>query len=850
MRRLYAVTFICFHIYTSCAAQIDTEFWFAPPEVTEGHGDRPVYLRISTQDQEATIRITQPAANTTNVFVFTIPATTTRSIELERENLFLETNIPDSVMKTGLHILSSTPITAYYEQASTLNAEIFVLKGKNALGNRFIIPWQDVYANNIAYRPVAYASFDVVATQNNTVVTVVPTKPVQGHEKESTITIRLNKGETYSFKKPSLLASMNFSGTVVTSSKPIAITIKDDSVEKGPCRDLLGDQLIPVKVTGLEYIVPRGFLDVPEYLFVMATEDDTDIFISGSSSPVAHLDMGESYRREVTAPALYVVGTKKIYVLHVTGFGCEVGMAILPPINCTGSKLISFTRSTAEFFGMNLLVKKPGIHSFKLSGNGVETPVPSSMFAPVQGTNDEWYTAQISYTTSEVPVNQASVISNDGYSFQTGIINGNAVTTCRYGYFSSYSTLFIGDDFAICEGDLAVIDAGTGKDSYVWNTGATTQSIEVKQSGIYKVTVRREDCILSDSVRVEVRNGAEDLGPDVAICEGATTHIDGKPNFTWLWSNGSTDRYLRTKEPGKFWINVVDNIGCRASDTIQVTRFISSFDPRVDITLDYVSVDTADASAIDISWSIQHPELLQGSIASLFKQASANDQWQLYGSFADTTSQIHDPGNHTSGEVYRYYLTLADRCGKEYKATRKHNTVLLTGAADSLTDIIDLRWNGYADWTEGVKHYEIWRKLDEQHTYVPFATVSDVDKFFNEKIAADGFEHRYIIRAIERNGRYESWSNPLQFEFRHHIDVPNVFTPNGDDYNQYFFIPKIELYKESELIVLDRWGDRVYQARPYTNGWDGANVNTGVYFYTLNLHRNREQLKGTVTVLR
>ena len=653
--------------------------------MTNGHGDRPVYLRISTQDQEATIRITQPALSATDAVVFTIPATTTRSINLQSENLFLETNIPDAVMKTGLHIVSTTPITAYYEQASFFNSEIFVLKGRNALGNRFIIPWQDVYANHASYFPTPYASFDVVATEDNTVVTVLPSKPVEGHEQESEITVKLNKGDTYSFKKPTLLASMNFAGTVVTSTKPIAITLKDDSVEKGTCRDLLGDQMIPVKVTGLEYVVPRGFLDVPEYLFIMATEDDTDVFVSGISVPVARLDMGETFRMDLTLPALYVLGTKALrsscYRFRLRSWDGHFASHQLYRFQAD-----QLYQEHAGILWYEYSCSKTGHLLFQISGSGGDVAVPANEFTPVHGTNDEWYTAQISYTTAEVPVDQASLISNDKYSFQAGIINGNATTTCRYGYFSSYSTLFIGDDFALCEGDTAVIDAGSGKDSYVWNTGATSQSIEVSRSGTYKVTVTKEDCILSDSVRVDVRKGDVDLGPDVALCEGETSKIDGKPNFAWLWSNASTDRFLKTTEPGKYWVNVIDNIGCPASDTIELTRFISSFDPRVDIMLNYASVDTAKESNINLAWSVVRPELLPGSIASLFKRMEGTGEWQFLGAFPDSISQFDDPGNNTDEAVYEYYLTLADRCGKEYKSTRIHNA-FYNRPGDSLTDI-------------------------------------------------------------------------------------------------------------------------------------------------------------------
>ena len=65
--------------------------------------------------------------------------------------------------------------------------------------------------------------------------------------------------------------------------------------------------------------------------------------------------------------------------------------------------------------------------------------------------------------------------------------------------FLHISTLFIGDDFTICEGNTATIDAGPGKETYLWSTGATTQSIDVDDPGDYWVRVTREDCMLSDT---------------------------------------------------------------------------------------------------------------------------------------------------------------------------------------------------------------------------------------------------------------------------------------------------------------------------------------------------------------
>lgn len=852
MQKFYLALWICVSVWGSAFGQIDTEFWFAPPEITKGHGDRPVYIRVSSQEQAANVRIVQPARGNAELANFTIAPNTTQTVDLTNHlDVDLETNLADSVMKTGLRIVSTAPITAYYEEASFFNAEIFVLKGRNAMGNRFVIPWQTAYDNATDYTPSPYASFDIVATEDYTLVQIYPTRPIAGHESDSVITVRLNAGETFSCKKPSALASMNPVGTIVTSSKPIAITIKDDSVFKtGGCRDLLGDQLIPSKVAGKEYIVPRGFLDRPEFIFIVATEDDTDVYVAGVSVPVARLSTGQMHQVELNIGAVYVRATRKVYVLHVTGFGCEVGMSVLPPVTCTGSKNIAFTRSTDEFFGMNILVKKAGIYSFKLNGNGKDINVAPALFHEVPGTIGEWYSAQISYSTDEIPVGVASVISNPGYSFQAGIINGNAATSCRYGYFSSYSTLFIGDDVTLCRGDSIILNAGAGKESYTWSTGEHTQSIEVSTPGDYWVSVVKEDCALTDTVHVGVVDGVEDLGPDIELCEGDTVRIDGKPNFRWMWSDGSSGRYLETALTGTYWIEVSDNHGCAASDTIEVRRYISSFDPRTDIVLSNVSVDTTASDLIHSTWSVVNGELLPENRASLFRRLRGSSSWDFLGTFLQNIHAFPDSSKDTDSNVYEYYLSLADKCGREYRTTAIHNTILLSGYADTVRDEIILQWNHYFDWPEGVDHYELWRKLDGSTHYRLVSTVSSTNESFKADFAGDGFKHQYVIRALEKDGRGESWSNPVDFEFQHVIVVPNVFTPNDDSYNQHFFIPKIELYTNSRLTVIDRWGVTVYESSHYKNDWDGSGLSSGVYYYVLKLGKDDEVIKGIVSVIR
>lgn len=1063
--------------------QVDTEFWFAPPEVTAGHGDRPVFLRLSTLDKGAVVTILQPARNNVQLAVANIGANTTQTIDLSAHLSRLETSQAAVVMSTGIRIISSAPITAYYEVGAPLNSDIFALKGRNAIGNKFVIPAQNFYNNSGQYSPHPSSSFDIVATQNNTVVKVRPAKPLVGHLEDSLITVKLNAGQTYSFRKPGLLAVDNPAGSIVESNKPIAITVKDDSVINGGCRDLLGDQLVPVEVAGSEYVVLKGFLDTPEHLFITATENNTRIHIQGEASPVAELQAGEVYRHVVTERSTYVVSDKTIYIFHVTGFGCEMGMAILPSINCKGSPQIGFTRTTSEFFGLNILVMKEGISSFVL--NGSTFLIPASAFSPVPGTNDKWYTAQLSFNEAAVRVGQASLISNDRYSFQVGIINGNASSTCRYGYFSSFSTLFLGDDLDFCEGAVATLDAGPGKESYLWSTGATTQQISVNTEGRYWVKVEREDCVLYDTINVSVKRGDIDLGPDVEICRGDTAFVDGKENFSWQWSDGTNRRTLEATREGKYWISVYDYTGCLASDTLEVTvketppvdlgadvlkcrtdtvsvvvsppnasylwhdgstlgsrrlseeglyvvsvtangctatdslivenypgppqdsiygtasvcpsaseiiyhvealpghsyqwfveggnihsrqqhsisvdwgdansaagvkalitdergcvgdtilypvrinvallpelplgpdtlclnkseeviyttpptngsefhwniagghissgqgteqvsinwaeglntLWIEEFSQTVDtvchgtsptlyvyvfkdttlLHLNFVSVDTSRANIVNLQWEITDATMPGNEEVLLHKRTEGASDWSLMAQFPTSVQSFDDEVDFTSNGIYQYHLTAKNACD-EVLSTTVHNNMLLQGAVDSTTMNITLSWNHYRGWEDDVEFYEVWRKLDNEPGYKLHSRVTSGQNSLNSLMTADGFEHKYVIRALQKDGPFESWSNAIQFIFEHPVVIPNIITPNGDKYNQYFHITNVQLYKNSELTILDRWGKEVYHVFNYQNNWDGEGLSPGVYYYILDLKRENKVYKGPVTI--
>jgi gliding motility-associated-like protein len=62
--------------------------------------------------------------------------------------------------------------------------------------------------------------------------------------------------------------------------------------------------------------------------------------------------------------------------------------------------------------------------------------------------------------------------------------------------------------------------------------------------------------------------------------------------------------------------------------------------------------------------------------------------------------------------------------------------------------------------------------------------------------------------------------------------LPNVITPNGDNINDYLLIDDALAFPNSRLIIQNRYGNVVFEAKQYQNDWNGENCVDGVYFYT------------------
>ncbi len=475
--------FIAFFFITSISfSQSGTDFWLAPPEVTSGHGNpHPLILRIATGANAANIIVSQPANvgsfNGGSAITISIPANSATSIDLTAEINNLETKPSNTVLNTGLHISSDQKITCYYEINTHFNPDIIALKGDNGLGTEFYTPFQNVWRNG-NYSPTPYTSFDIVATEDNTTVLIYPRKPLDGgHPALTSYTIVLNKGQTYSGSVTSTSGADNPTGTAIVSDKPIAVSIKDDSVWPQPagCKDINTDQLVPVNIVGTDYIVQKGGLTVPESVFIVATQNNCILTVAGTY--VATLFAGETRRVIINNPSTYINCSQPAYCYHISGFGCESGGALLPPLNCAGSDQVNFVRSSNEYFALNILVPTGSEGNFSLNGN--TSLIPASAFTLVPNSGGAWMAATVSFNTTDVPLNTNMLVTNTTDAFAVGIINGGAGSGCRFGYFSEFAAkidIDAGIAQSICANDSANLSGSIagGSTTGIW-TGGTGQ---------------------------------------------------------------------------------------------------------------------------------------------------------------------------------------------------------------------------------------------------------------------------------------------------------------------------------------------------------------------------------------
>ncbi len=503
-------------------AQVDTEFWFVVPELSHrgNTGGTPGRLRIATLELEATVTISMPAnpyhptLNPTGFqdIVIDIPANSASEVDLShlldnaanpnRNLLENKPLTPNGINDFGLYITSTNMINVYWEVNYDYGSDLWTLKGSNGLGTLFYTPFQTVY-NNRSLTPRAYSAIDIVATQDNTQVTI--TLPAgKGASYGSNVTsifpggthvLTLNRGETFSLypRNYSILGADRLAGTRIESTEPIAVCVKDDALNTGSQgQPVIGDQIVPVDIIGDNYIVPD--IKNPNHIYVVATEDNTNIYVTDSDgipigpTPYTTLNRGGQALVVVPNGSKYARITSRInpgdpvkpfYVYQLALSNQTRGGALVPAIGCTGNTQLAFTRARQgeNIFYFFLITERGNEDKFLIDGVPEPTIIDPGAFTEIQG-SDGWVALlTTSINANVLPIGQ-HLVENTGGIFHLAIINGfpgAGQGGLYYGYYSDFGGLNVGATVAgtnssvvrACYGDSVQLHAFGGT-TYQW----------------------------------------------------------------------------------------------------------------------------------------------------------------------------------------------------------------------------------------------------------------------------------------------------------------------------------------------------------------------------------------------
>jgi len=127
----------------------------------------------------------------------------------------------------------------------------------------------------------------------------------------------------------------------------------------------------------------------------------------------------------------------------------------------------------------------------------------------------------------------------------------------------------LGNDTTICQGQSKTLTAGSGYNSFIWSTGATTQQITVQNTGTYWVkAISNQGCTVRDTINLTFLPVQSNILRDSILCLGQSLIFNPGAGYSnHLWSTGATTASLNVNQPSTIWLQVKQPNGCVIKDT-------------------------------------------------------------------------------------------------------------------------------------------------------------------------------------------------------------------------------------------------------------------------------------------
>ncbi len=165
-------------------------------------------------------------------------------------------------------------------------------------------------------------------------------------------------------------------------------------------------------------------------------------------------------------------------------------------------------------------------------------------------------------------------------------------------YENDHFDINLGEDQLLCGDDSIELLAPEFTDmNYLWQNGHDSNSLVINESGLYHLTLQREDCIARDSIYIRKNSiPAVSLGEDTHLCLPNTLFLDvSDPAWeSYEWQDGSQASFFEVEVSGIYSVSITNECGI-ASDEIEVS-FTACDSPTIPV--DPSPVDTSNSCIV------------------------------------------------------------------------------------------------------------------------------------------------------------------------------------------------------------------------------------------------------------
>lgn len=146
----------------------------------------------------------------------------------------------------------------------------------------------------------------------------------------------------------------------------------------------------------------------------------------------------------------------------------------------------------------------------------------------------------------------------------------------------------------------------------------------------------------------------------------------------------------------------------------------------------------------------------------------------------------------------------------------------------------------------------IWLGVSE---FNHFAHLTDTDNYASVNYVQLGF---HIYKSVIKGSMNDftvglDWDNssckgvhPPRIDSTLHFYT--YVTPNGDEFNDVFFIENIHLYPKSIIRIINSLGEIIFEEEGYDNNWSPSHLDGGTYYYQL-VQMDGEVFRGKLTIV-